>query len=304
MVAVVLLGAGASFGSGETFPERPPLGKALFGKLEQLGGLAATLPEPLKEIFREDFERGMAEFAQAGLDIGQFQRELAAYIAQFTPGPANVYHRLVRALGISKVVYCSLNYDLLLEQAAANFGINPNYGLERPTANFIRLLKPHGSSNFWPMVGGDQYKDVMFVNCAHDINCPVKVLNQVDTQERCRVETTFSPAMSMFAVGKAVRTCPEYVTRQQEQWAEVIERGRSIFVVGVRVHPVDTHIWGIIAKSKASLFYYGVSDQDEAEFNAWVKDSGRKDCRFLRADFAQSVPLMRMQIHGFRPVTR
>ena len=43
MTAVVLLGAGASYGS-ETDAPRPPLGNKLFEELEAAGGVASRLP--------------------------------------------------------------------------------------------------------------------------------------------------------------------------------------------------------------------------------------------------------------------
>jgi hypothetical protein len=64
MVAVVLLGAGASFGSGEcSTTEVPPLGNGLFAKLAQHSEEAASVPEDIKATFGMDFEAGMAEYA-------------------------------------------------------------------------------------------------------------------------------------------------------------------------------------------------------------------------------------------------
>ena len=90
MSIVILMGAGASFGSGDTTPDVPPLGKDLFPQLENAGGIAAELPEDIKQIFRDNFEKGMASYYEEvrGNTMG-FQRELAHYLAQFRPGPGN-----------------------------------------------------------------------------------------------------------------------------------------------------------------------------------------------------------------------
>jgi len=95
MVSVVLLGAGASFGSGDVTPHTPPLGNGvdgLFSRLEAAGGLASRLPDTLKASFRLSFEKGMSEcYEYLDGNIMTFQRELAAYLAQFEPGPDNTY---------------------------------------------------------------------------------------------------------------------------------------------------------------------------------------------------------------------
>jgi hypothetical protein len=84
MTAIVLLGAGASFGSGDScFDDRttlktPPLGLRLFDELEAMGGIADSLPDSLKALFREKFEIGMARlFEDHRSDIIRFRRELA-----------------------------------------------------------------------------------------------------------------------------------------------------------------------------------------------------------------------------------
>src|SRR5712664_3140427 len=144
MSVVILMGAGASFGSGDATPHVPPLGKDLFQELEGAGGIAAELPENIKAIFRDDFEKGMASYyEEAQGNTMRFQRELAHYLAQFHPGPSNFYVRLLKDIGIEKVVYSSLNYDLLFESSAAMLGLNTIYE-NRKIRDCARLLKPHG----------------------------------------------------------------------------------------------------------------------------------------------------------------
>lgn len=94
MTNLVLIGAGASYGSGSVEPYPPPLGNGehgLFSKLELAGGVAAGLPDKLKALFRTDFERGMADYYEyADGNIMAFQRQLAGYLAQFKPSADNV----------------------------------------------------------------------------------------------------------------------------------------------------------------------------------------------------------------------
>ena len=128
MPALIFFGAGASYGSGDVQPCCPPLGNGsdgLFARLEATAGLAAQLPEDLKQLFRTDFEKGMARFYEfADGNIMRFQREMAAYLASFKPGTANEYIKLIRLIGPRRAIYASLNYDLLFELSAASLGWN------------------------------------------------------------------------------------------------------------------------------------------------------------------------------------
>jgi hypothetical protein len=148
MPALILMGAGASFGSGDVQPCCPPLGNGpdgLFARLEEAGGQASSLPTDLRTLFRTDFEKGMAQFYEfADGDIMRFQREVASYLAAFRPGKGNAYVRLIRTIGPRRAIYSSLNYDLLFELAAGSLGLNTLYGTD-PVAKGVRLLKLHGS---------------------------------------------------------------------------------------------------------------------------------------------------------------
>ena len=78
MTRLILVGAGASHGSLDATPMWPPMGKELFPALEALGGLAATLPEEIKEKFRSRFEEGMDAFVTySNGNTMRFQRDLA-----------------------------------------------------------------------------------------------------------------------------------------------------------------------------------------------------------------------------------
>jgi hypothetical protein len=159
---MILLGAGASFGSGDAYRLQdehkictPPLGKNLFKLLETEGGVAASLPSWIKEVFACDFEEGMKEFSQAyPYDLIRFQRELARFLASFCPGQQNTYLKMLKKLVYHDVIYSSLNYDLLLECSASRFRRRISY-----TTNYdnscINILKLHGSVNFWPALNAE-----------------------------------------------------------------------------------------------------------------------------------------------------
>lgn len=299
MSVLILLGAGASFGSGDVLPCCPPLGNGsdgLFARLEGGGGLAASLPDDLKDLFRSDFERGMAQFCEfADGDIMRFQRELAAYLAAFKPGSANAYIRLIRTIGPRRVIYASLNYDLLFELAAATLGLNTYYTTD-PTVGGVRLLKVHGSSNFWPDIPVGMIRGGTFRRSVRaDVQAPIKPLNQEEALYRCRVEDSLAPAIAMYAEGKAVKISPDYVERQQELWTVSAGTASRIFVVGVRVHNADAHIWGELAKTRAPVTYFGRKWDREA-YKKWSFDSQKKNAYFVESTFEECIAFIGRQL--------
>lgn len=299
MPALILLGAGASFGSGDVQPCCPPLGNGpdgLFARLEGAGGQAARLPADLKALFRTDFEQGMAQFYEyADGDIMRFQREMAAYLAKFKPGAANAYIRLIRTIGPRRAIYASLNYDLLFELAAASLGLSTFYVTDSQ-ASGVRLLKLHGSSNFWPDIPVGMIGNATFRRSGRaDIQAPIKPLSQEETLYRCSVEDSVAPAIAMYAEGKAVNVSPDYVERQQELWKAMVHRANRIFVVGVRVHNADVHVWGELARTRAAVTYFG-RESDRLAYEQWTADNGKRNAYFIEATFDECIAFIGRQL--------
>lgn len=291
MRRIVLLGAGASKGSGDASPTLPPLGRDLFGELEQRGGLAAQIPSHIKKIFRDDFEAGMAlYFDYADGHVSNFQRELAEYLAIFTPGPKNVYHDLVKKMGVRRTVFCSLNYDLLLELSAKNLGIKTTYNLN-PGACQMRLIKPHGSCNFWPDILGEFRSSESFGALYDEVGAGTVCLGQEETLRACENEDSISPVLSLYMKGKSVRTNPEFLAQQIAYWKKAVSMCRKVFVVGVRLVKEDTHIWEVLGKASAEIVYFGRDDARD-NFIEWHTSLGKNNCTFIKADFSESVDIM------------
>lgn len=289
METLVLLGAGASYGSEpEGGVNTPPLGKDLFFELCKLGGIASKLPAHMKSVFRQDFEQGMAFFNERrNIDLQLFHRELSSYLADFVPSAKSYYAELVKLFHGRNVVFSSLNYDMMLEEAILAAGLHIRYRL-MSEPDCVRLLKPHGSINFWP-----DFPHEMFVNCTSTgsgsaLSAPVRPIHRQDAKHRCGVDTSFSPAISMYAKGKKVSVCPDYVSEQQMMFAEACGRASKIMIVGVRVVPEDSHIWKPIADSCAEVVYFG-SNEDEVELKSWGVESGRKNIVFVEGFFGKAI---------------
>ncbi|MDK1289822.1 hypothetical protein [Pseudoalteromonas umbrosa] len=295
-MAVVLLGAGASFGSEEEAISTPPLGPSLFKELVKKGGVASELSEELKQKFEDDFEKGMeAYYEGTNKNIMTFQRELAEYLASFKPSDNNVYLDLIRELGNENVIYSSLNYDLLFELSVFKLGYHITYHSNYAQDDFC-ILKIHGSSNFWPnipevLANGFEYEG----NGIGDINAGIKPVSQPETLHKCANWGSVAPAIAMFAVGKEVRVCNSYVEEQYAMWKAEVEKSSQIFIVGVRVHEVDEHIWSLLGRIEGDVTYFGF-ESDKAAFDRWKSTHQKKNADFVNSDFKNAVPIMKQRI--------
>lgn len=293
LAIIVLLGAGASYGSLDVEPCPPPLGNGLFSEMVKRGGIATNLPDYIRGLFESNFEEGMTGYYKhTNGNIMTFQRELASYLASFQPKNSNVYVKLIKVLGSQRIIYSSLNYDLLFELSAAKLGLFTTYSSERQKGG-IRLLKIHGSSNFWPDIPTGTFSGCQFYGSGKaDIQADIRPLNQIDTLNKCTQEDSVAPAIAMFAVGKAVKICPDYVENQYKMWKEQVIKASKIFIVGVRVHEVDEHIWGLLGKSKASVTYFGF-DGDKSEFDQWKNNHNKNNAYFYKSDFKNSLKIIK-----------
>lgn len=289
MPTLVLLGAGASHGSEPNRAHKtPPLGNDLFGALTELGGVASRIPDDIKKVFDQGFELGMALFNQRiDVQLQAFHRELSSYLADFVPSPNSYYVELLRHLVGRNVIFSSLNYDMMLEEAAFLLGMRVSYGIER-MPNAIRVIKPHGSINFWPDFPPDTIKNCFFSNVGSALDAPVKPVDRLSAKYRCDVDTSISPAISMYAKGKRVSVCPGFVQNQQVMFSTACRRASRIIIVGVRVVAEDSHIWEPILKSGSEVTYFG-NEADEAELRAWADAGNRKNVNFVNGYFDKAI---------------
>jgi len=298
MSSVFLFGAGASYGSGECSPSPPPLGRDLFGELQKANGLASTIRSPLADIFAEDFEKGMAAFFRTrNVEVSHFLRDLAAYFARFEPGPTNLYRKLVDALSTTKrgAVLATANYDLLIERSISQAGLKIAYtGPPVPADNFP-VLKIHGSCNFLPDLAPSSIRglSIDISRGGRIVEAPVRIASPREVLEFCQREDFLAPAIALYAEGKAVLHCSKFVQRQQKAWQDEARNANRIFVIGLRVNPKDSHIWGPLASSRAPFSYVG---HDADSFRDWCKNVGRRNATVLGGTFREAFPLIARQL--------
>lgn len=301
MTVVIIIGAGASFGSGDCLPQCPPLGSQLFAAMRLRGGVASRITGDLADLFQRDFEAGMAEFrATRDIDTTAFLREMADYLVDFRTGPRNLLHDLVRTIRDSQVptVLVTTNYDLLLEQAITEAGLLVAYHSPPVPERNISLLKIHGSCHFLPAVPG-VLRGVEFRNCGVNVEAPIRIAcSRAEVKEFCAQEDSLAPAISVYAPGKAVLFSPAIVKEHQAAWASVLRGGPTrIYCIGLRLVAHDEHIWAPIADARVPFSYGGFEGDD---FLTWAAANQVPRPRVIGKTFAEALPLLLEELRNFQ----
>jgi hypothetical protein len=300
---VFLIGAGASFGSGPCSPHNPPLGNNFFEEFQKMGGVAATVSDDLADLFKLDFEKGMDRFfAERNSDVTPFLREMAEYFCKFEPLEGNIYVELIKILGgdRKKATFVTTNYDLLIELAAMHHGMLITYGGLPAPKNNLPVLKIHGSCNFLPDLGGVSIRGISFDISGSKggsiLNAGIKVAGSAAEVLRfCKEEDAIGPALAMYSPDKRVLYCKPFVEEQQNAWKAEVAKANRIYVIGLKVHPVDDHIWGVLAKSKSDIYYVG---GESDEFTSWAKDKGVKNCFPIASKFDEALPIIARHLNS------
>lgn len=265
----------------------------MFRKLQKWGGIAASVSEDLARHFT-DFENGVVEFRRCReADTTRLLRETAQFFSEFTPGSDNHYRTLVQGVFDQRaaVTFSTLNYDLFLEHVIGEMGKAVSYRTPA-SPRTVLLLKPHGSCNFLPLVPGFEFENVRFANNTANLEAPVRPASLEETKVFFKKEKSLAPAIALYAKGKQVLFCPSFVEKVQRDWREEVLGASRVFIIGVHPNPEDSHIWGPLKKTKASLWYVG---PEEDAFRHWWESERRRDAHHLSPDFGDAVPaILRM----------
>ena len=298
MSSVFLFGAGASYGSGPCHPHPPPLGDRLFSALQAEGGVAASISDDLAAVFRCNFETGMDRFwNERNTDVTPLLSEMAEYLSRFEPRDGNAYVELLRILGGTrkKATFVTTNYDLLIELAATLRDLHVSYTVKSVPANNIPILKIHGSCNFLPDIGEGRMHGFSIDMSAARRNLDIvdgtvriaKGANEI--REFCRTNNALAPAVAMYSPDKRVLYCSKFVLDQRRYWEIALRNATRVYVIGLRVHLVDHHIWDPLAAFSEHIYYVGREPED---FRAWAESAGRKKARVLARSFQDVLPMI------------
>jgi hypothetical protein len=278
---VFLFGAGAS-----AFCQKydcPPVGNKLFAKLRKHGGVAAILSNQLTSVFNRNFEDGVEQVWDTHSEyLVGILRETALYLAQFEPGPDNLYRQLVRHLigTRTRAVLATINYDLLIELAVCAEGRKVTYHTFPVSWGNIPVIKIHGSINFLPQVS---IRDIGFaIGRGNTILEGAKISvakSPSEVIDWCLLETGIAPAMALYTKKKPVLICPDVVRFQMGQWFRALEEAKRVYVIGVHPNPDDHHIWDVLGSCRAEFFYVGPEGD---QVLAWAKARGRTVVHFAK----------------------
>ncbi|MDP1910368.1 MAG: hypothetical protein Q8K85_18875, partial [Hyphomicrobium sp.] len=76
---------------------------------------------------------------------------------------------------------------------------------------------------------------------------------------------------------------------QQSAFLSSIQSASRIYVIGLRVHTIDEHIWQPLASSKSPLFYVGREPQ---QVRAGAEQSHRMTAFTIADSFSQALPVI------------
>jgi hypothetical protein len=263
---VIFFGAGASYGS-EIEGRVPPLSPWLFdGLVSYAPATWGALPHSWSDKFRKDFESAMASFIKSGNFGAPLQWDMAEYFySQFTATAASTYLTLLKAIGdkIDQYLFVTINYDLLLFQARALAGI--------PVKN-LKICLPHGNSCLC-CEGISATPGVSFTGGV-STGGTVRIFKNLADLRAEKAKNVFPPIMSYFEPDKFTVSCSDFIADERNQYRLSILEASKVAIIGVKVHPIDKHLWEPLASTKAQLLYLAGSES-AGEFSAWCKNVNR-----------------------------
>ncbi len=282
-----LFGAGASYGSQA---DGPPMGSQLFEALRQFNPTGwGQLSADMADLFRGDFERGMARVAETNSHaMPVLQRAMAAFFFQFVPRMSSLYVRLAQRIHHHHWhgAIATLNYERLLELSFLHAGVRPIVG-QAAGAGQIEFLLPHGCCHLFCEGVRASSPDVSFSGVGVSFDGPVVAITDVAEFQRRINGDAVPPVMSYFEPQKTTSAGVLFIRSQRARWEELASQANTIAIVGVKVRPRDSHIWLPIANSAARVVYCaGAAAGDE--FRAWAAASKpSKGARVLEGYFAE-----------------
>jgi len=310
MKLAILLGAGASYGCGNVVPERPPLGAELFERLKRAypDSWGSLLTHEENEAFKEDFEVGMDGIwqRQSGNAAQLLLIDMALYFSKFRATGANCYSRLLDVVGAPGMesAFCTLNYDLLFEQAVARSGRSlRTLGRVMGTGPPVGLLKPHGSCNYIDPVTRNVHRSTMGVtqHFVYREGPPQPAdLEIVTPDELARIYSegpTIPPAISIYMPTKHSPVGFTIIQSVRANWAQVASKADVILSIGTRPVEQDAHIWDPVLQSKVDVWFVGGQDADYGR-RAWKLGARMQ---YLGATFAGSLPEIRRRLELGHP---
>jgi hypothetical protein len=269
-VKLLLLGAGASFGSAKT--GIPPMGADLLDHLRRFNPPGwGALDSNLASEFREDFERGMTLLAKNNSHaMPILQRAMAAFFFNFELTSDSLYIRLASKIRSRswQGAFITLNYERLLELSLLSQGIK--YVVTQPSqGDQTELCFPHGCCHLFCDFGYASSNHVSISGTGASFDGPVKPIFNPRQFHQHIQDDAVPPVMSYFEPQKRTSAGVSFIANQRSRCSQLISQAETIIAVGIRVRPNDSHIWTPISRSNARVVYCG-GTKSGAEYREWA----------------------------------
>lgn len=288
----ILFGAGASFGSDSS--GTPPLGDTLFNALQSFDPNGwGTLSIDLKELFHDDFERGMHRLSELKPhNMPPLQRKMASYFFNFIPKPSNLYIALTSRIKQTNPKLngslASLNYDRLLEMSCIHVGLHSILQREINREDEIDLCLPHGCCNLFCKSVRGSAKGVVMSGTDILTRGPVTRINNPNSFNERILNDAFPPVMSYFEPLKRTLSGINFIEAQRKKWSVITSQATVIALIGIKVRPNEEHIWNPLSKTKARLVYCSGS-KVAYEFESWADRVRPEGDLFIHKYFSESI---------------
>lgn len=294
---ITLFGAGASFGSGSVLPEAPPLGGDLYAELRKHLPSWNNLPVDIDTEFKKSFEDGMQIlWDKYSAGIPELMRHMTLYFAQFRLRDSNsLYQKFIKELSShfekNNHLIGSLNYEILLEEAALSNNLKVNYFGDTTTSDSLSIWKLHGSCNFIP--DGIQAGSGIMFGAGIVFDTGFKPVTPNDAIAFCLGGTALYPVMALYMKSKPLQIGQSVIKKQQELWSKKVLEAEKVLIVGVRPYFADECIWKPLTQTKAKVAYIG----SKQEYDDWIKSDRRNETEFIASrwdqGFQQSIDFIR-----------
>jgi hypothetical protein len=271
---LLLLGAGASYGSDDPTITPPLGGISLFNSLTEFDPVGwGKLPEEQAAIFQDDFEKGMVDIlnGKSGNEL-RLQRAMAAFFFNFQPRNTNLYFDLAKKIKQLKWegVIATLNYEHLLTVALTETGNHPffrNKGLIQQDG--IEICFPHGTCNIF-CTAVKAHPTSVFINC--EVDGPIKYVTAPEDFKKEIENNAIPPVMSYFVPSKDTMSGVSFIKNQRKRLEELIIAAERIGIIGIKVRTHDQHIWGPLSKTDAQITYCS-GESAGKDFESWSKQN-------------------------------
>jgi hypothetical protein len=215
----------------------------------------------------------MAEVIEKfGHSVGPLMQEMARFFSIFTipATPPNLYVELIHSLlDGGDILYGTLNYECLLELAAARLGHTVSYFADpRTTVEGLPIWKLHGSCNF-RVRGLEATRGVQYSPTGIEFDASIQPIDPGMVQAYYSSNTALYPAMALYAAGKPISMSPTPIRAAQERWNAHIATCERVILIGVHPYSEDRHIWDSLASTAAQLAAVGNAEA----FTSWAADS-------------------------------